>query len=926
MSDVIVSTTESTTNVTTSNDVTTIAVTDTVVEVSQATAGLQGIPGTNSAGLFIFVRNATGAQLNKGTIVYVNSANGTHVQVVPASATGDATSARTVGWLSEDIANDADGLCQIEGYLEGIDTGSVNEGDQLYLSTTAGQFTNVKPQAPIHLVYVGVCAKKSSGNGKVFVKVQNGYELDELHDVQIISKADKNLIQYDAATNLWKNVAQTSITAGSALTSGTALFATTSGTSTYATTAGTSVYATNSGTSVYANTAGTVNTAGTAEYATNAGTSVYATSAGSAGIAGSAVAYTGAVTRSQITDFASGTVASASTAQQSGTAVYALTSGTAEYATTSGTSVYASTSGTSVYATNAGTAVGLSGSITRSQVSDFTSGTVTTISGTITRSQVSNFTSGTVAYATSAGFASEADTANNATNAVSANTAVTAGTASYATTAGTAVTISGSITSSQVSDFASGTVANISGTVAQSQVTNLTTDLAGKANLTGGNSFTGAQVVTGTAIGSKVLAIQYASGQTANPFEIQDSTGGTVLALNNSNSLLFGTGLQSFLSGNGRILTVASSTAIVPLTVRGASGQSADLLQLQNNSGGTVTAIDSTGQVMAYNGVRSNSVTNTSTFNNSRIQISNTGTIIDTGIATNVALTVANTNATPTGDIFRATGTVGNFQITSSGGVRSAINVANSFGGGTSANNILAVRANVATNVPLIISGAASQSANLLELQTSSGSTATFFTSQGYLRINGLAAGQLGIQTADAASRGLVVRGFASQSVDLIQLQNDSGGTTIRMAMNGQTTFGGTAVLGQVTVLPASTATVGVVVQGLSGQSASFFEIRTNAGGTAFRVASDEQVFAGIGNFTNFRGTDGLTTVAFGSGRNIQFGAATTSFGGGTAVIGIANATAVPSSNPTNGGVLYVEAGALKYRGSSGTITTIANA
>jgi hypothetical protein len=49
------------------------------------------------------------------------------------------------------------------------------------------------------------------------------------------------------------------------------------------------------------------------------------------------------------------------------------------------------------------------------------------------------------------------------------------------------------------------------------------------------------------------------------------------------------------------------------------------------------------------------------------------------------------------------------------------------------------------------------------------------------------------------------------------------------------------------------------------------------------------------------------------------------SFGGGSNVIFIGNGTA-PSSNPTAGGILYVEAGALKYRGSSGTITTLANA
>lgn len=50
------------------------------------------------------------------------------------------------------------------------------------------------------------------------------------------------------------------------------------------------------------------------------------------------------------------------------------------------------------------------------------------------------------------------------------------------------------------------------------------------------------------------------------------------------------------------------------------------------------------------------------------------------------------------------------------------------------------------------------------------------------------------------------------------------------------------------------------------------------------------------------------------------------SYGGGSGVLFMGNATTVPTTNPTGGGILYVEAGALKYRGSSGTVTTIANA
>ncbi len=48
--------------------------------------------------------------------------------------------------------------------------------------------------------------------------------------------------------------------------------------------------------------------------------------------------------------------------------------------------------------------------------------------------------------------------------------------------------------------------------------------------------------------------------------------------------------------------------------------------------------------------------------------------------------------------------------------------------------------------------------------------------------------------------------------------------------------------------------------------------------------------------------------------------------GGGSGIVAIANAATVPTVNPTGGGILYVEDGALKFLGSSGTVTTIAAA
>lgn len=218
MSDVVVSVTESTTNVTVTEQDVAVAVTETNVDVSASSAGIQGASYTPGDPIYVTVRNATGATLPLGTIVYTSGGNGTHTQVSPALATSDATSARVLGWLAESIANNASGLCQVEGYLDGVDTQGIANGTQLYLSgTVAGAFQTTKPQAPVHLVYVGVAVKASAGNGRVYVKVQNGYELDELHDVQITSVANNDLIKYDSATSLWKNVQPSTLSVGTAV-------------------------------------------------------------------------------------------------------------------------------------------------------------------------------------------------------------------------------------------------------------------------------------------------------------------------------------------------------------------------------------------------------------------------------------------------------------------------------------------------------------------------------------------------------------------------------------------------------------------------------------------------------------------------------------------------------------------------------------
>lgn len=159
------------------------------------------------------VTNAESVTINKGQVVYLFSAAGNRASVKLAYNTGDATSAKTFGVAAEDIAANGIGLVRCVGVLDGLNLGSYTAGDTLYLGATAGSLTATKPYAPNHLVYVGLVERANNGNGQLYVRVQNGYELDEIHDVQINNGtlANGQTILYDAATSLWKNA---NLTAG----------------------------------------------------------------------------------------------------------------------------------------------------------------------------------------------------------------------------------------------------------------------------------------------------------------------------------------------------------------------------------------------------------------------------------------------------------------------------------------------------------------------------------------------------------------------------------------------------------------------------------------------------------------------------------------------------------------------------------------
>jgi hypothetical protein len=139
-------------------------------------------------------------------------AQGQRLAVVLAQGNNDPDSVTTLGVVTENINNNQEGFITVFGNVNNINTtGSLQgetwaDGDVLFLSpTTPGALTKVKPVAPNHTVVIGYVVYAHANNGKIFVKVDNGYELEELHDVLPTPYVNNGVLYRDTTANLWRS-------------------------------------------------------------------------------------------------------------------------------------------------------------------------------------------------------------------------------------------------------------------------------------------------------------------------------------------------------------------------------------------------------------------------------------------------------------------------------------------------------------------------------------------------------------------------------------------------------------------------------------------------------------------------------------------------------------------------------------------------
>jgi hypothetical protein len=174
-----------------------------------------GLPLNIGLENLVKVYNNTGSAIAKGKVVSVTGAQGQQPTVSLSDNTSEALARDTLGIAQETIPDADTGFVCTFGVVNNINTYGTVAGDPIYLANVAGGFTSTQPQAPNQTVALGwvvrVANTPSSNDGQIFVSVNNGWELEELHNVLITSPANNQVLVYNSTSNLWVNTSNVNL-------------------------------------------------------------------------------------------------------------------------------------------------------------------------------------------------------------------------------------------------------------------------------------------------------------------------------------------------------------------------------------------------------------------------------------------------------------------------------------------------------------------------------------------------------------------------------------------------------------------------------------------------------------------------------------------------------------------------------------------
>jgi len=157
------------------------------------------------------VDNNSGSTITKGSVVYINGRHSSNLPTIAlAQANTEANSYSTFALVENDITTSNSGTVIQAGQITNLNlpTSTYSDGQIVYLSpTVSGGITTTKPLAPYHIVKIGTITRAHPNLGTIELKIENGWQLDELSDVQIpLVPNDSTLLQFSIIDSLWHSV------------------------------------------------------------------------------------------------------------------------------------------------------------------------------------------------------------------------------------------------------------------------------------------------------------------------------------------------------------------------------------------------------------------------------------------------------------------------------------------------------------------------------------------------------------------------------------------------------------------------------------------------------------------------------------------------------------------------------------------------
>lgn len=216
--------------------------------------------------------------------------------------------------------------------------------------------------------------------------------------------------------------------------------------------------------------------------------------------------------------------------------------------------------------------------------------------------------------------------------------------------------------------------------------------------------------------------------------------------------------------------------------------------------------------------------------------------------------------------------------------------------------------------------------------------TVTWLKGPYTFKVESASADHVIIERFSAGATGVYLRCKDSAGTSVIILSSSADGiSTVQAVFFGDITgtkgYFDTSQTGISWKLVEQVATdICLVVAGAASQSGVLYQLRGQSSTSERQQADIDTAWADSTDATRkaryiIRVWDTAARELFrgesdGSGANFSFFAAG-SWGGGRNVVFLPNAAVVPSTNPTGGGILYSEGGSVKWRDSSGNVTTM---